>query len=116
MPDVIVIITNYELYTHIPYSLAQSEPGCCKISNKVRKYGNKVYNVKKSYILTSFKMNTPTAKQQRYQRLNELFDLARQRYLSAGGDPHKSASGNHHLTPEEQQELFTIARSFRSKK
>ena len=59
-------------------------------------------------------MNSPTTKQERYQRLNELFDLARQRYLSAGGDPHKSASGNHHLTSEEQQELFTNARSFRA--
>ncbi len=60
-------------------------------------------------------MNTPTTKQEKYQRLHELFDLARQRYLAAGGDHHKSASGNQYLTSEEQQELFTIARSLKRK-
>ena len=54
-------------------------------------------------------MTTPI-KQQQYERLRQLFALSRQRYLSAGGDPHRPASGNAYLTDEEQQEFKAVAR------
>ena len=53
---------------------------------------------------------TTSTKQQQYERLRQLFALSRQRYLSAGGDPHRSASGNTYLTVEEQQEFKAVAR------
>lgn len=47
-------------------------------------------------------------KKQQYQRLNEIFAIARQRYLDDGGDPQQS-SGSHkgkdYLTEEEKQEI-----------
>lgn len=47
-------------------------------------------------------------KKQQYQRLTEIFDIARQRYLDQGGDPHRSSGslyGNDYLTDEEKQEI-----------
>ena len=47
-------------------------------------------------------------KKQQYQRLTEIFDIARQRYLDAGGDPHRSSGslhGNDYLTDEEKREI-----------
>lgn len=59
-------------------------------------------------------MRQPTAlEQQQYQRLGELLDLARQRYLEAGGDPRHSVGdlkGQNHLSDEERQELFRLGR------
>lgn len=54
-------------------------------------------------------MTTPTTKQQKYQRLRELCQLSRQRYLRAGGDPRRAASGNIYLSAKEQQEFKAIA-------
>lgn len=56
-------------------------------------------------------MSNALTKEQKQQRLRDLFDLAGQRYLDAGGDPSKSASCNTYLTHEEQQEFKTLARS-----
>lgn len=58
--------------------------------------------------------NTPT-KQQQYQRLRELFALAGERYLAAGGNPHKSADCNIYLSEEEQQEFRTLANALSTK-
>lgn len=47
-------------------------------------------------------------KKQQYQRLTELLDLARQRYLDGGGDPNQSSGSLHgqdYLTETEKQEL-----------
>lgn len=52
---------------------------------------------------------------QKHQKLKELFDLAGQRYLAAGGDPYKSASCNIYLTQEEQQEFKALAREVSAK-
>lgn len=51
--------------------------------------------------------------QQQYQRTIELCQLARQRYLAAGGDPKKSSGTLHkndYLTEEEKQEFLSIVR------
>lgn len=60
-------------------------------------------------------MNEALTREQKYQRIRELFDLAGQRHLAAGGDPCKSASGNVYLTKEEQQEFKVLARELSSK-
>ena len=47
-------------------------------------------------------------KKQQYQRITELLDLARQRYLDGGGDPNQSSGSLHgedYLTETEKQEL-----------
>lgn len=47
-------------------------------------------------------------KKQQYERLTELLDLARQRYLDGGGDPNQSSGSLHgedYLTETEKQEL-----------
>ena len=52
-------------------------------------------------------------RKQKYERFKQLFGLSRQRYLDAGGDPRKSASGrkgDDYLTDEEREELFAIGR------
>ena len=54
-------------------------------------------------------MSDVLTKQQKYQRLKSLSNLARERYLASGGNPRKSADGNIHLTEVEQQEFITIA-------
>lgn len=54
-------------------------------------------------------------KEQKYQRLRELCQLGRQRYLAAGGDPRRAASGNIYLTATEQQEFKAIARALGTK-
>jgi len=51
---------------------------------------------------------------QSYARLMELAELARERYIKAGGTC-GSASGDKHLTPEERQEFLEIARTLRQK-
>ncbi len=61
-------------------------------------------------------MTTPVTKEQKYQRLRELCKLSRQRYLAAGGDPRRAASGNIYLTASEQQEFKAIARALATKK
>lgn len=51
-------------------------------------------------------------KKQQYQRLNQLFTLARQRYLDDGGNPQQSSGshrGNDYLTDEEKQEIKYLA-------
>jgi hypothetical protein len=48
-------------------------------------------------------------KSQKYPRLAELFDLCRQRYLDAGGDPRKAVNGDRWLTPEELKEFLDCA-------
>jgi hypothetical protein len=45
--------------------------------------------------------------QQQYQRLNEIFAQARQRYLAAGGNPQRAAD-NSYLTDEEKKEAFEL--------
>lgn len=60
-------------------------------------------------------MSEILTRQQKYQRLKSLSNIARERYLANGGDPHKSASGNVHLTEEEQQEFLAIARELSTK-
>ena len=52
-------------------------------------------------------------KKQQYQRMIELSDLARQRYLDAGGDPRRCPSGRQgddYLTDEERHEFFKLGR------
>jgi hypothetical protein len=59
-------------------------------------------------------MREPTElEKQQYQRLIELSDMARQRYLNAGGDPRRSAGslhGNDYLTDEERKEFLQLGR------
>ena len=53
-------------------------------------------------------MTDSTEKKQQYQRLNQIFTIARQRYLDDGGDPQQSSGshkGNDYLTDEEKQEI-----------
>lgn len=53
-------------------------------------------------------MTDSTEKKKQYQRLNQIFTIARQRYLDAGGDPQQSSGshkGNDYLTDEEKQEI-----------
>ncbi len=54
-------------------------------------------------------MNKPkNLKQEQYHRLQEIFNLARQRYLNDGGNPHHSGggiSGKDYLTDSEKQEI-----------
>lgn len=55
--------------------------------------------------------NTTELRKQQYERFKELFAIARQRYLDAGGDPRRSSGslhGNGHLTDEERKELFAL--------
>lgn len=50
-------------------------------------------------------------KTQKYERFKQLFAIARQRYLDAGGDPTRSSGSLHdndYLTDEERQELFAL--------
>ncbi|MCL1469774.1 hypothetical protein [Argonema antarcticum] len=52
-------------------------------------------------------------RKQKYERFKELFAVGRQRYLDAGGDPHRpsgSLHGNDYLTDEERQELIALGR------
>ncbi|MBF2008332.1 MAG: hypothetical protein IGS49_23535 [Chlorogloeopsis fritschii C42_A2020_084] len=42
--------------------------------------------------------------------MRELAKISRQRYLEAGGDPHRSTNGSEWMTPEERQEYLTLAR------
>jgi hypothetical protein len=56
---------------------------------------------------------TPEFKKQQYQRMIVLSDLARQRYLDAGGDPQKCPQGlknDDYLTEEERREFLTLGR------
>jgi hypothetical protein len=59
-------------------------------------------------------MREPTElESQQYQRLREIFATARQRYLDAGGDLHRSAgslNGQDFLTDEEKQEISNLGR------
>ena len=42
----------------------------------------------------------------KHQRITELFDLCRQRYLEAGGNPHKSVDCQQWMSEAEKQELL----------
>jgi hypothetical protein len=53
---------------------------------------------------------TNPIKQQQVRRMRELVKLSRQRYLEAGGNPHRSTNGNEWMTQEEKQEYLTLAR------
>ena len=56
-------------------------------------------------------MTDSTEKKQQYQRLNQIFTTARQRYLDDGGDPQQSSGshkGNDYLTDEEKQEIRNL--------
>lgn len=59
-------------------------------------------------------MREPTElESQQYQRLREIFATARQRYLDAGGDRHRSAGSLNRqdfLTDEEKQEISNLGR------
>ncbi|MGK7875632.1 MAG: hypothetical protein AB4426_20735 [Xenococcaceae cyanobacterium] len=50
-------------------------------------------------------------KQQQGRRMKELFDISRQRYLDAGGDPRKAVNCNDWLTTEELQEFSELSRN-----
>lgn len=53
-------------------------------------------------------MREPTElEKQQYQKLTEIFALARQRYLEAGGDPRRAAD-NRYLTNKEKKEAFDL--------
>ncbi|MBD3885113.1 hypothetical protein IFO70_25615 [Phormidium tenue FACHB-886] len=55
-------------------------------------------------------MREPTEQeQQQYQRMVELSNLARQRYLEAGGDPHRAADESF-LSTEEKAEFLKLGR------
>ena len=55
-------------------------------------------------------MTTPDlSKQQKGRRMKELFDIAQQRYLDAGGEPRKSVNCNEWLTQEELQEFSNLS-------
>ncbi|NJR65123.1 MAG: hypothetical protein HC772_07055 [Leptolyngbyaceae cyanobacterium CRU_2_3] len=47
--------------------------------------------------------------QRQYLRMLELSNLARQRYLDNGGDPHRSADDNY-LSGAERQEFLELGR------
>lgn len=50
---------------------------------------------------------------QQYQRMIQLSDIARQRYLDEGGDPQRRRSGRQgddYLTQSERQEFFALGR------
>ncbi|MEH2165912.1 MAG: hypothetical protein V7K41_04385 [Nostoc sp.] len=54
-----------------------------------------------------------TIKQQQAQRILELFAIARQRYLDAGGNPQRTPSGlkqDDYMTDEERQEALVLGR------
>lgn len=59
-------------------------------------------------------MTQPThLKRQQYQRLTEIFDTARQRYLDAGGDPTRSSGslyGDEFLSDEEKAEIRSLGK------
>lgn len=53
------------------------------------------------------------SKRQQYQRLTEIFDIARQRYLDAGGDPTRSSGSLHgdgFLSDEEKAEIRALGK------
>lgn len=55
-------------------------------------------------------MRTPTElEKQQYQRMIELSDLARQRYLDDRGDPQRAADEKY-MTEEEKKEFFELGR------
>lgn len=55
-------------------------------------------------------MKEPTEmKTQQYQRMIELSDLARQRYLYAGGDRRRAAD-ERYMSDEEKKEYFELGR------
>ena len=56
-------------------------------------------------------MTTPDdqSRQQKGHRMKELFDIAQQRYLDAGGEPRKSVNCNEWLTLEELQEFSDLS-------
>ncbi|MBN3908704.1 MAG: hypothetical protein HWQ35_19800 [Nostoc sp. NMS1] len=54
-----------------------------------------------------------TIKHQQAQRILELFAIARQRYLDAGGNPQrtpKGLKGDDYMTDEERQEALVLGR------
>ena len=56
-------------------------------------------------------MTTKILKQSQTERLQELFNTARQRYLEAGGDPHHPPSGrkgDDFMSDPERQEAWSI--------
>ncbi len=59
-------------------------------------------------------MREPTELQKKQEaRLQELCDIARQRYLDAGGNPRRCPSGrkgDDHMTDEERQEAIMLMR------
>lgn len=54
-------------------------------------------------------MSELTSEQHKYQRMMELSDLARQRYLEAGGEPHRAAD-DRYLTSAEKKEFLELGR------
>ena len=53
---------------------------------------------------------TEPIKHQQFLRLGELAEIARQRYLESGGEPHRAANGNKWLTDTEKAEYLRLAR------
>ena len=48
----------------------------------------------------------------KHQRITELFDLCRQRYLEAGGNPHKSVDCQQWMSEAEKQEFLQLGQQF----
>ena len=72
------------------------------------------YNIAKrrdcTYRLDVITIKEPTEmKTRQYQSTIELSDLARQRYLDAGGDPRRAAD-ERYMTDEEKREYFELGR------
>ena len=44
----------------------------------------------------------------KHQRITEVFDLCRQRYLEAGGNPHKSVDCQQWMSEAEKQEFLQL--------
>jgi hypothetical protein len=60
-------------------------------------------------------MNNTKNRQQKYQRLRELFQIAGDRRSATGGDQSKSTDCRIYLTQEEQDEFLAIARELSTK-
>jgi len=55
-------------------------------------------------------MREPTElEKQQYQRMIELSELARKRYIEAGGDPRRAAD-DQYLTQEEKKEFLALGK------
>lgn len=64
-----------------------------------------------SILKVGYKLMTANSRiKQLDQRMEELFAIARQRYLAAGGNPRKPVDCNQWLTEAEQEEFLRLSR------